>query len=205
MNTRMPQYIQWFYPSLLWRIPGSGKKVFLSFDDGPTPGITENILEILESYSAKACFFCLGKNVEEFSGLYDQIQECGHATGNHTYSHLNGWKTSFREYINDVYLAREFIDSRLFRPPFGRIRPSQIKALKEEFEIVMWDVLTGDYNPNVDVTTCYNNAAGKLRSGSVVVFHDSVKASETMLPVLPKLLEYYTSRGYEFLPIPQYP
>lgn len=173
--------------------------MYLTFDDGPTPEITEWVLEQLLHYSAKATFFCIGRNVERHPEIYQKIIEQGHAIGNHTYSHLNGWKTRGIEYINDINLAADLIQSRLFRPPYGRIRHRQIQQVKKAgYKMFMWDVLSEDYNQKITPEQCLQNVMDYTDSGSLIVFHDSVKASKNLYPVLPKVLKHYSELGYSF-------
>jgi peptidoglycan/xylan/chitin deacetylase (PgdA/CDA1 family) len=186
----------------LWFFKTHAKKLFLTFDDGPTEGNTEWILSTLAHYDARATFFCLGSQVMNFQHQYDLITEEGHSVGNHTYRHLNGWKYSLMDYVNDVHLADHFIDSVLFRPPYGRIKPPQMKFLKKNYQIVFWDVLAKDYNSKLSSNDIINRVINLSRPGSVIVFHDSVKTESTLRKSLPEVLEYFSSRGYEFLPIP---
>ena len=153
---RPPYLMKYYFSELVWSIKENKKTLYLTFDDGPTPGVTEKVLEILKTHNAKATFFCLGKNVKEHNALYSKIINEGHAIGNHTYSHLNGWDVSLQEYAADVEKASEHMQSGLFRPPYGRIRPSQINYLKQHYKIVMWSVLSYDFAKTVDPETCWN-------------------------------------------------
>ena len=186
---------------MLWDMPGGQKKLYLTFDDGPTPVVTPRVLELLKDYNAKGTFFCLGRNTERHPELLAEIIKEGHAVGNHSYSHLKGWRSEDQEYFNDIELASSLIDSKLFRPPYGQIRRTQIRHLKNHFKIVMWSVMTHDYEPLVSRERCLKATLKHCYDGSIIVFHDSVKASEKLFYVLPKILEYYSVRGFKFHPI----
>ena len=193
-----PYLIKYYFSDLVWSINENKKTLYLTFDDGPTPGVTDKILEILKSHNAKATFFCLGKNVQEHTGLYSRIINEGHTIGNHTYSHLNGWDVSSKDYAADIEKASEYVQSGLFRPPYGRIKPSQINFLKQQYKIVMWSVLSYDFSKSVDPETCWNYVKQFTHDGAVVVFHDSEKAKEKVLYALPKFLNHYAALGYSF-------
>ena len=188
---------------LIWDIPGKPGKIFLTFDDGPIPEITPKVLDILEQYNAKATFFCVGDNVAKHPEVYQQVLDAGHLTGNHTFHHLNGWKTSVEEYINDVNKCSTLVNSPLFRPPHGRIRPSVIKYLRKEYQIIMWSVLTGDYDKTLTPEKVLKNAIDHTTDGSIVVFHDSLKAADNLFFALPRFLEHFSNKGYIFECIPQ--
>lgn len=183
---------------LTWNIPGRPDELFLTFDDGPVPEVTPEVLDILENYSVKATFFCVGDNVRKHPDVYEAIRKAGHATGNHTFHHLNGWKTPAAEYLSDIAQCRSMVESRLFRPPYGRIRPSVVKHLQFEYKIVMWSVLTGDYNRELSPEQVLTNSIASTRSGSIIVFHDSIKASPNMLFALPRFLDHFISKGFKF-------
>jgi len=189
------------FPELIWRLKGQQREdddsVYLTFDDGPTPGVTTWVLDQLRQYDAKGTFFCLGKNVEKYPDLYRQIIDEGHAVGNHTYSHLKGWQTNNTEYYNDIQLANDLMSSTLFRPPYGSIKTSQIKNISEEFNIVMWDVLSQDYSQTIAPQKVLSNVLGSVKGGSIVVFHDSLKAQPNLNYVLPRMLKELQSK-YEF-------
>lgn len=193
-----PKIIISFYTRYIWHFSRKDKAIYLSFDDGPTPGVTEKVLDILDFYNAKATFFVLGRNVERHPELIKLILERGHAVGNHTYSHLKGWKTPTKMYIHDSNLAGNFISTNLFRPPYGRITKKQAAYLLKFYKIIMWDVLTHDYNKYLPVKMILQNIIRSTKNGSIVVFHDSAKASDKMLYVLPNFLEYFKKNEYEF-------
>lgn len=189
-------------PSLVvWNFPTREKKIFLTFDDGPTPEITPVILDYLKKYNAKGTFFCLGKNIKNNIQLFNRISEEGHSIGNHTHNHLNGWKTKNNEYFEDISLAHKENPSKLFRPPYGRIKAVQAIKLRRNYKIIMWDVLSGDYNQKISPEQCLKNVLWHTRPGSIVVFHDSYKAQKNLLYTLPKMLEYFSSKGFSFAPI----
>ncbi len=194
-----PNWLRKLYFSFQWKVPGQSPSIYLTFDDGPTPEVTEWVLNQLDAYNAKATFFCIGRNVEKYPDIYQKIIKKEHAVGNHTYSHLNGWKTGSEEYFNDVILASEFIDSRLFRPAYGRILPGQIRDLKKMgYQLYMWDVLSEDYNTHLSPEQCYNYVLKYTTQGSLIVFHDSLKASKNLYQVLPRVLNYYSEKGFVF-------
>ena len=193
-----PKILRLFYPSFLWEMPKGEKKIYLTFDDGPHPTITPQVLEILKKFNAKATFFCIGNNVNKYKETFELIEKEGHAVGNHTFNHEKGWKTKTLDYINSVKEASTLIQSPLFRPPHGRIKSSQIKVLKKEFRIVAWTVISYDWDKSLSPEDCFNNVIKNADDGSIIVFHDSEKAVNNMIPALTKVLEYYTERGFTF-------
>ncbi|MBN1413641.1 MAG: polysaccharide deacetylase family protein [Bacteroidales bacterium] len=196
LPSRTPYLVKKIYYHLTWDLPGYTNTVYLTFDDGPAPEVTGQVLEHLKKYDARATFFCIGRNTERYPDLYNRIRSEGHAVGNHTYSHLNGMKTKNVDYFNDIQLAQTFTPSDLFRPPYGMIRPSQIRHLRKLFTIIMWSVMSYDYDPDVTKEKCLSNILTNVRPGSIVVFHDSLKASEKVLYVLPRLLEFLKEKKY---------
>ncbi|MFA6483329.1 MAG: polysaccharide deacetylase family protein [Bacteroidales bacterium] len=194
-----PGWFRWFSPGLTWRIPGNERVLYLTFDDGPVPGLTEWILQELERFGARATFFCVGDNVRQNPGLYGKILEAGHVTGNHTDSHLNGYRTGTVRYVNDVYSARGVIQSKLFRPPYGRIRRSALRILRRDFRIILWDVLSMDYDRELESGMVLQNVTKHARPGSIIVFHDNLKAHKNLQYVLPRILDHFSSEGYRFL------
>jgi peptidoglycan-N-acetylglucosamine deacetylase len=188
--------------SLTWEMDHPVPALYLTFDDGPTPGITADVLRILGQYNAKATFFCIGRNAERHTDIFKQIMASGHASGNHTYSHLKGWYTRNRDYFNDIALAARFVPSHLFRPAYGMITPSQVRYLKRQFRIVLWSIMSYDFDRDTSPEKCLSHVLRHARPGSVIVFHDSLKASEKVLYALPRVLEYFSGKGYAFNSIP---
>ncbi|MBZ5858464.1 polysaccharide deacetylase family protein [Flavihumibacter profundi] len=191
--------LRFLYPSWRWNVPAREKKIYLSFDDGPHPTITPFVLEQLALYKARATFFCIGKNVREYPAVYEKILNSGHAIGNHTMHHRNGWKTSDDEYFNDIAQAGEYIDSKLFRPPYGKLSRFQGKALSNAgWEIVMWTVLSGDFDRQKSPSDCWEIVCKNVQPGSIVLFHDSEKAWDRLREVLPKTLAHFSAAGFTF-------
>lgn len=189
--------------NLTWEITGKPDQIFLTFDDGPIPEVTPDVLQILEQFNAKATFFCVGDNVAKHPDIYQQVLDSGHATGNHTYHHLIGWKTSVEDYVKDINKCKTLVDSSLLRPPHGRIRPSAIKYLRNDYRIIMWSVLTGDYDKALTPEKVLKNAIDHTTAGSIVVFHDSLKAADRLFYALPRFLEHFSKKGFTFSIIPQ--
>lgn len=182
--------------SLLWKVDTSERKVFITFDDGPAPALTPEILAILKLFRARATFFCVGENVIRHRDIYRQIIEEGHSVGNHTHHHLNGWHTSFKNYLDDISQASRFLESKLFRPPYGKITLRQARALAKDYQVVMWTVLTRDFDPEISKEKCLETAIRGVKPGAIIVFHDNLKASEKVLYALPRLLEYLHKEGF---------
>lgn len=189
------------FRDLTWHFTGKDNELFLTFDDGPTPEITPWVLAALKEFNARATFFCIGKNVKKHPDLYNQILNEGHSVGNHSYTHIKGWKTSNQKYVESVQKAAQVIDSNLFRPPFGKIRPQQIGQLKQDFKIIMWDVFSRDYDSKLDKEKCLKNILDFSESGSIIVFHDTLKAERNLKYVLPKVLKHFSEQGFVFNPI----
>jgi len=184
--------------NLIWDFKSVDKSIYLTFDDGPTPGITEKVLTILDEFNAKATFFCLGKNVKDNPDIFQKIITQGHSVGNHTYDHFNGWKTNENEYLLNIKKAEKYISSNLFRPPYGRIKKSQIQNIKNKYKIILWTVLSGDFDKNISKEKCLSNVINYAQKGSIIVFHDSVKAKEKILFALPEVLKYFSDKGFSF-------
>lgn len=195
--TKTPGILKSLYKSCIWNFSPATNAVYLTFDDGPHPEATPFVLEQLKKYDAKATFFCIGKNVVEHPDIYQQILLDGHAVGNHTHNHLNGWNTSTDKYITNIREAAGYIRSDLFRPPYGRISPFQVKALKKDYRIIMWDLLSADFDTDITGETCVQNVVFKLQPGSIVVFHDSRKAWDRMSYALPRVLEHCRRKGWK--------
>lgn len=189
------------YSSAIWRVPTKEKKIFLTFDDGPIPEITPWVLATLKKHNARATFFCVGANIEKHAEIFQQIISEGHSIGNHTFNHLNGWKTKTKEYLENVQHCEYKIKvqkKKLFRPPYGKMKRSQFSALNSKYSIIMWDILTGDFDQTISEIKCWKNALTRTREGSIVVFHDSQKAKKNLFFVLPKFLEHFSREGYTF-------
>lgn len=199
---RAPRILQLYYNECLWKVKTTEKKIYLTFDDGPVPGPTDFVLDTLAQYNAKATFFCIGQRVEQQPELYQQLIDAGHAVGNHSYTHLNGWKTNSKKYLSDIRKASEVIDSKLFRPPYGRISKFQLHNLIGGkgfgFKPVMWHVLSADFDERIDPGQCYLNVVRNAGKGSIVVFHDSQKAFPNLRGALPRVLDYYSKRDFVF-------
>jgi peptidoglycan-N-acetylglucosamine deacetylase len=199
--TRTPWLVKRFFSSYTWSLPADDNAVYLTFDDGPNPEITPWVLEQLQEYDAKATFFCVGNNVQQYPDVYKQIITEGHAVGNHTYHHLNGWKSDDSKYLEDVSKASEVIDSNLFRPPYGRIRNSQASKLSQALQrsnsrVIMWDVLSADFDTSISPEQCLINVLENVSAGSIIVFHDSEKASNNLKYALPGTLKYLNQEGF---------
>lgn len=198
MIANIPKVLKKIYPLLNWEETPDGNEVFLTFDDGPIPEVTPWVLEKLKEYDVKATFFCIGDNVLKHPKIYQRILDEGHAVGNHTHKHLKGWNTDDGTYLKDIENAGEFISSNLFRPPYGRIKKSQIKLIQSlNYHIIMWSILSGDYNKNRSPEACFNNVKRNLKPGSVVVFHDSIKADNNMRYALEKTLIFMRENNFK--------
>ncbi len=198
-SVKPPAIFRWLSPRFLTcSIAGREHSIFLTFDDGPVPEATPEIIAILEAYEAKATFFMVGDNVRKHSGLYQSIIDAGHAIGNHTFHHLNGWHTPPAAYAEDVFRCKDFFDTPLFRPPYGRVSPSQFFLLRKEFRFVLWSVLSYDFHRGVTAEQCLRNVMEHTCGGSVVVFHDSVKSIDKLRIILPRYLSYFREQGFSF-------
>lgn len=200
---KTPWYLKKMYSNLIWDIPSREKEkvMYLTFDDGPNENATPFVLEQLSKYNAKGTFFCIGKNVMQLPSLYSRVISEGHTIGNHTFNHMNGWKVPDEAYFKDVIDARKYIDSSLFRPPYGRITRFQAKHLQQSglhFKIVMWDVVSGDFDTTITPDKCATNVLKHAGMGSIVVFHDSDKAFPNLRKALPATLEHFSVKGYRF-------
>lgn len=211
---RSPFFLPWLYPQLLWRMKTTSKELYLTFDDGPVSGPTDFVLDELKKVDAKGTFFCIGDNIKKHPQVFKKIVEQGHGVGNHTFHHLSGWKTKKEKYLENIRLCEDELTRQhqdflgqsqrpkangqhLFRPPYGRIKRSQIRLLTE-YQIVMWDVLTHDYAKNLAPDTCLNGSIAATRPGSIIVFHDSLKAEKNLTYVLPRFINHFKNLGYTF-------
>ncbi|RKS25957.1 peptidoglycan/xylan/chitin deacetylase (PgdA/CDA1 family) [Flavobacterium endophyticum] len=200
--------IKWLFPKYTWDIPNNANKIYLTFDDGPTPEITEWVLKLLKEQDIKATFFCIGNNIEKYPDIFQKVLQEGHAIGNHTYNHLKGWKTAKEDYIENTKSCERIIKeytkdsdrrSKLFRPPYGKIKFSQAKILRQlGYKIVMWDVISVDYDKNISPKKCLKNVTKNTASGSVIVFHDSIKAFDNLKFALPEAIRYLKNKGFVF-------
>ena len=218
-STRPHWLMRKIYPSAIWKIvPASdfsslgrdkrGGEIFLTFDDGPIPEITPWVLSVLKTYNAKATFFCVGANIKKHPELFQQILAEGHSVGNHTYNHLNGWKTKTKDYIDNTEKCKKIITNvhpqssiihcPLFRPPYGKLKRSQYSRLITQYSLIMWDVLSGDFDQKLSEEKCLKNVISKTREGSIVVFHDSLKAKKNLFYVLPKFMDHFSKQGFRF-------
>ncbi|MBC2843521.1 polysaccharide deacetylase family protein [Winogradskyella flava] len=213
---KTPGFVKTLFPNFVWSINTDKKELYLTFDDGPTPEITDWVLHVLAEYNAKATFFCIGKNIESNVDIFQNILSQGHAVGNHTYDHLKGWKSKTKGYVGNTELTDSVItfqiqnshfaesydlnSSKLFRPPYGKFKTKQSKKLQElGYKIILWDVLSYDWDKSVSEEQCLSNVISAAKEGSIIVFHDSVKASKNLKYTLPKILEYYKKKGYVFM------
>lgn len=201
---RTPFLLTKLFPSLTWRVPTLEKELYLTFDDGPVPGPTEFVLETLRQANIKATFFCIGDNIRKHPLIFQSLIDSGHTVGNHTYNHVDGWKSSRAHYHDNVnrcnaeiekYLVQQY--PRFFRPPYGRITRQQIKEMNH-YQIIMWDVLSMDFNKNIAAETSLNKTNSAIRNGSIIIFHDSLKAEKKMMYMLPRLIDHAISSGYKF-------
>ncbi len=208
MFFRTPFFLPVLFPRLLWRIPTQEKQIYLTFDDGPVPGPTEFVLDMLKKFGAKATFFCIGDNIRKHPIIFSRIIEEGHSIGNHTFNHLKGWSYSTKDYMLNIELCNDQMEAansgqssvsqKLFRPPYGRITLKQINSLEDNYRIIMWDVLSQDYDRSVSSDSCLNGSIKSTRPGSIVVFHDSLKAERNLTYTLPRYLEHFSNLDYIF-------
>lgn len=195
---RPPWLYRVFFPGTVWRIPEERKCVYLTFDDGPIPEITPWVLDVLDCYKVKATFFCVGDNVRKYPDVYQMILDRGHKAGNHTFNHIQGIRYWKKDYLDNVKAASELINSGLFRPPHGHMRRAQLFALRKKYRIIMWDVVTRDYSPHMNPGDVFDVVRKYTRNGSIIVFHDSLKAGVNMREAMPKSIEWLLGQGYEF-------
>lgn len=196
-DSQVPEFIKTLWRTPVWRIKPSERAIYLTFDDGPHPQITPKVLDILDKFDAKATFFCVGENVRKYPDVFEEIKRRGHTVGNHTFNHIKGYKSSVNDYVENVRKADEYIQSRLFRPPHGRIKWRQVNVLKRDFKIIMWDFITYDYDARVTPDNILATIKKRSRNGSIVIFHDSLKAEKNVLAALPRALKFWKEEGYE--------
>ncbi len=210
---KAPALLKHVYPNLLWDKKKENKRkqvsrIYLTFDDGPVPEVTEFVLDTLRKYQAKGTFFCVGNNVDLYPHIFKKICHRGHAIGNHTYNHMNGWDSKDQDYFNDIARCQNALIKHLpakahplknlMRPPHGRIKKSQIQFLKHEYNIVMWDILSGDYDADFNEEKCLEKCIEHTTPGTIIIFHDSYKAEKNIRYVLPRYLEHFAAAGYRF-------
>jgi peptidoglycan/xylan/chitin deacetylase (PgdA/CDA1 family) len=198
---KTPWIVRKYFPEYIWHLPSKENEVYLTFDDGPHPVITPWVLNLLHQHGAKATFFCIGNNVEQYPDVYERILREGHSAGNHTWDHPNGWETGTESYLDNVARAKPYIHSTLFRPPYGKIRSAQARGLKMVLgpgaKVIMWDVLSADFDPAFKKEICLRNVIKHTRPGSIIVFHDSEKAFPNLEYALPVVLEEFRKRRYQ--------
>lgn len=197
-----PNYVQALFPGLTWKMPGHEANLYLTFDDGPIPEVTPWVLKTLDEFDAKASFFCVGDNVQKNPGLFQEVARHGHAIGNHTHNHLSGWSTPNLTYFNNIRHCARLVNSGLFRPPYGKLKPSQVQFLQRHYAIIMWDVLSGDFDRDLTPKEVARNVIQHSGPGSIVVFHDSLKAEAKLKYALPRVLDHFAGLGYSFRPLP---
>ena len=195
---KTPTFIQGLFPNFTWRVPTQEKTIFLTFDDGPIPDVTPWVLEQLEKFNALATFFCVGANVEKHPDIFEQVIQQGHSIGNHTFNHLNGWDVENMDYFHNIRHCARLVKTNLFRPPYGRITPKQVQFVQRHYNIVMWDILSGDFDHDISKEQCLNNVIQHAKEGSIVVFHDSLKAQDNLYYSLPRALEHFALQGFRF-------
>lgn len=202
--------IKGLFKGYVWDLPTEDKVAYLTFDDGPTPEVTDFVLDVLSQHNIKGTFFCIGNNIEKHPDIFQRIIDTGHIIANHTYNHLNGWKASFDSYIKNVERCEEsivrrfpnFLGNKLFRPPYGKIKASQVRVLRKQgYRIIMWDVLSADFDQTISPEQCLQNIVTNVQPGSIIIFHDSVKASVNMQYALPRAIEILKEKGFRFEPI----
>lgn len=205
-------FLSALFPSITFRVRTGEKKLFLTFDDGPVPEATPEVLDLLAAAGAKGTFFCIGRNIQMHPKIFQRIISEGHTIGNHTFNHLNGWRTSLETYLNNTGLCEEAMKAEivqsgsflLFRPPYGKFTPGQYAAIKKQYKIVMWDVLTRDWEENRSAESCFERIKKKAAPGSIIVFHDSIKAKTRMIPALQMTLKHFSGLGYSFESLEKY-
>ncbi|WP_207422199.1 polysaccharide deacetylase family protein [Desertivirga brevis] len=198
---KTPFWLRWLYPGFVWRKPLTSRTVYLTFDDGPIPDVTPFVLDTLTTFNAKATFFCIGDNIRKHPDIFRRIVDEGHSIGNHTYNHLKGWDTEDDIYLQNFNQCQQLTDSNLFRPPYGRVKRSQASKLKKDLpdlKIIMWDVLSGDFDQDLSPEKCLRNVVNNVSPGSIIVFHDSLKAYDRLKYALPGTLDFCLKHGLSF-------
>jgi peptidoglycan/xylan/chitin deacetylase (PgdA/CDA1 family) len=202
---KTPKLLEYIYPEAIWHGDRSKKNIYLTFDDGPVPRVTEYILDLLSDLTVKASFFCVGENVKNHPKIFDRMIQDGHGIGNHTFNHLNGWTTSDREYVENIQMCSDILQHSghqghplYFRPPYGRIRKNILKKINAAYKIIMWDVLSHDFSSKVSPETCFQKSLQHTKNGSIIVFHDSIKTFEKIKFVISQFILYLRDKNYEF-------
>ncbi|TDS12401.1 polysaccharide deacetylase family protein [Sphingobacterium paludis] len=193
-----PFFLRWFYPQVTFNRSRKEKKIYLTFDDGPIPEVTPFILDTLKKHNIKATFFCVGENIIKHRDIFERLLAEGHAIGNHTHNHLKGWETEEEHYLRNVEQCQQLTKASLFRPPYARAKKSQLKQLYPKFEVVFWDVLSGDFDQTLPPEKCYQNVVRHSKNGSIIVFHDNLKAIPRVTYALPRVIEYLLKKGFSF-------
>lgn len=199
---KTPKLLHSIYRDAVWFLPNSENKIYLTFDDGPVTDITSKCLDILKEHNVRATFFCVGENIEKNPELFDRLLKEGHAVGNHSYNHLKGWKTDNQTYYDNIEKCEKITKSNLLRPPYGKIKRSQIKHLRDKYKIIMWDVLSADFDPKVSVDQCIDNVVHNTETGSIIVMHDNEKCGNKMLEALPEVIKKLNAKGFNFDVLP---
>lgn len=195
---KSPIWLRWLYPRLIWHHSRDLPYLFLTFDDGPIPDVTPAILNILKEYQIQATFFCVGDNIKKHPDIFQRILDEGHRVGNHTHNHLKGWNTAYNDYIENVEHCNQLAQTDLFRPPYGRGTRKQYRKLEKQYKIIMWDVMSGDFDRTITPKQCLKNVLSTAENGSIIVFHDNIKSRERVLYALPRAIEYWKKKGYRF-------
>jgi len=198
-TVRSPFFLKWYYNRSIWRGNKAKKELHLTFDDGPIPEITPFILDVLKEKGVCATFFCVGENISKHPAIFQRIKDEGHAVGNHTHNHLNGWNTTDIAYLENIATCQHYTQSNLFRPPYGRAKKRQLKEISQDYKIIMWDVLSGDFDLNLRPEKCLENVLRYSRNGSIIVFHDNIKAIDRVQYALPKAIDQLKKKGYKFV------
>ena len=195
---RPPQLLRSFYKGSLWRMDKTQPIIYLTFDDGPIPELTPWVLDVLNQYQVKATFFCVGENISKNPELFDRLLKEGHQVGNHTYNHIKGWKVNNASYLDNIEKCQDLTKTNLFRPPYGRVKKSQFKLLLKDYRVVFWDVLSYDYDSLITPKKCLGNSIKYTRNGSIIVFHDNIKAQKNLKFALPHYIEHFLKLNYKF-------
>jgi peptidoglycan/xylan/chitin deacetylase (PgdA/CDA1 family) len=199
---KTPAFFQSLFPNVTWNISTNQNEIYLTFDDGPIPELTPWVLDLLSRYNAKATFFCVGDNIVKYPEIFKRIISEGHGIGNHSFNHLNGWNTNNEAYFKNIQKNSNQTHSILFRPPYGKMTFSQFRWLKNHYQLIMWDVLSGDFDQTIPPQQCYQNTIKHSKKGSIVVFHDNIKAARNLRYTLPRVLDYFQNRAWVFRRIP---